>query len=78
MVGTADLSPSVNMIWKGKEDFQHPDLRTQCGINGSYSGRYIHYGIREYAMAAIANGLAAYSPNTIIPVTSTYATLTTL
>jgi dihydroxyacetone synthase len=75
MVGTADLSPSVNMIWKGKEDFQYPDLRTQCGINGSYSGRYIHYGIREHAMAAIANGLAAYSPNTIIPVTSTYFTL---
>lgn len=73
IVGTADLSPSVNMIWKGKEDFQHPDLRTECGINGSYSGRYIHYGIREHAMAAICNGLAAYGPNTIIPVTSTYA-----
>jgi len=70
MVGTADLSPSVNMIWKGKEDFQHPSLRSQCGINGSYNGRYIHYGIREHAMAAIANGLAAFSPNTIIPVTS--------
>jgi dihydroxyacetone synthase len=70
MVGTADLSPSVNMIWKGKEDFQNPDLRTACGINGSYSGRYIHYGVREHAMAAIANGLAAYSPGTIVPVTS--------
>jgi dihydroxyacetone synthase len=70
MVGTADLSPSVNMIWKGKEDFQHPSLRTQCGIHGSYKGRYIHYGIREHAMAAIANGLAAFSPNTIIPITS--------
>ena len=23
MIGTADLSPSVNMIWKGKVDFQH-------------------------------------------------------
>ena len=23
MVGTADLSPSVNMIWPGKVDFQH-------------------------------------------------------
>ncbi|KAK6369479.1 hypothetical protein LTS17_009385 [Exophiala oligosperma] len=72
MVGTADLSPSVNMSWKGKEDFQHPDLRSQCGINGSYRGRYIHYGVREHAMAAIANGLAAYSPGTIVPVTSTF------
>lgn len=71
MVGTADLSPSVNMIWKGKEDFQNPDVKTQCGINGSYSGRYIHYGVREHAMAAIANGLAAYAPGTFIPVTST-------
>ena len=35
MVGTADLSPSVNMISKGKEDFQHLSLRTQCCINGS-------------------------------------------
>ncbi|KAJ5618192.1 hypothetical protein N7537_003306 [Penicillium hordei] len=72
MVGTADLSPSVNMIWPGKVDFQHPELRTACGINGTYSGRYIHYGVREHAMAAISNGLAAYSPNTIIPVTSTF------
>lgn len=70
MVGTADLSPSVNMIWKGKEDFQSPDRQTQCGINGSFRGRYLHYGVREHAMAAVANGLAAYSPNTIVPVTS--------
>jgi dihydroxyacetone synthase len=26
MVGTADLSPSVNMIWKGKVDFQHVSI----------------------------------------------------
>ncbi|WJG35737.1 Transketolase, thiamine diphosphate binding domain-containing protein [Fusarium oxysporum Fo47] len=44
MVGTADLSPSVNMIWKDKVDFQHPDLKTTCGINDSYSSRYIHWG----------------------------------
>ena len=60
MVGTADLSPSVNMMWPDKEDFQHPDLRTECGINGSYKGRYIHYGVREHAMCAISNGLAAF------------------
>ncbi|PQE21951.1 transketolase protein [Rutstroemia sp. NJR-2017a WRK4] len=72
MVGTADLSPSVNMIWKGKVDFQHPDLRTTCGINGDYSGRYIHWGIREHAMASISNGLAAFNKGTILPVTSTF------
>ncbi|OOF92980.1 hypothetical protein ASPCADRAFT_7928 [Aspergillus carbonarius ITEM 5010] len=72
MVGTADLSPSVNMIWPGKVDFQHPDLRTTCNINGSYSGRYIHFGVREHAMCAISNGLAAFAPNTFIPVTSSF------
>lgn len=88
MVGTADLSPSVNMIWKDKVDFQHvstaecedrfvanssqPDLKTTCGINGNYSGRYIHYGVREHAMAAISNGLAAFAPNTFIPITSSF------
>ena len=40
MVGTADLSPSVNMQWKGQVDFQHPDLRTECGSDGDYTGRY--------------------------------------
>lgn len=72
MVGTADLTPSVNMAWKGKKDFQHPDLRTNCGINGDYTGRYIHWGIREHAMASITNGLAAYNRGTILPVTSSF------
>lgn len=72
MVGTADLTPSVNMVWKGKVDFQNPDLKTTCGINGDYSGRYIHWGIREHAMASISNGLAAFNKGTILPVTSTF------
>ncbi|RYC55526.1 hypothetical protein CHU98_g10685 [Xylaria longipes] len=72
MVGTADLSPSVNMIWKGKIDFQHPDLRPACGIAGDYTGRYIHWGIREHAMAAVSNGIAAYNKGTILPITSSF------
>ncbi|KAI6779340.1 dihydroxyacetone synthase [Emericellopsis cladophorae] len=72
LVGTADLSPSVNMMWKDKVDFQHPDLRTSSGPNGDYTGRYIHWGIREHAMASISNGLAAYGKGTILPVTSTF------
>ncbi|KAH8899979.1 hypothetical protein GQ53DRAFT_835975 [Thozetella sp. PMI_491] len=72
LVGTADLSPSVYMSWEGMTDFQHPELRPSCGINGDYSGRYIHWGIREHAMCAVSNGLAAFSPNTIIPVTSSF------
>lgn len=72
MVGTADLSPSVNMIWKDKVDFQHPGLKTACGTNGDYTGRYIHWGIREHAMAAISNGLAAFGKGTILPITSSF------
>lgn len=72
MVGTADLSPSVNMMWKGKVDFQHPGLKTTCGITGDYSGRYIHWGVREHAMASISNGLAAFNKGTILPVTSSF------
>jgi transketolase len=69
MVGTGDLTPSVNMAWKGKVDFQNPDLRTACGINGDYSGRYIHWGIREHAMASASNGMAAFNKGTILPIT---------
>lgn len=65
MVGTADLTPSVNMSWKSKEAFQAPGVSP-----GSYEGRYIHYGIREHGMAAVANGIAAYHPNMIVPITS--------
>ncbi|KAF7521543.1 hypothetical protein G7054_g12399 [Neopestalotiopsis clavispora] len=78
MVGTADLSPSVNMAWNGKVDFQHltddvkPDLRPSCGILGEYTGRYIHWGVREHAMASISNGLAAFNKGTILPVTSSF------
>ncbi|RMJ22081.1 dihydroxy-acetone synthase [Aspergillus sp. HF37] len=72
VVGTADLSPSVNMLWPGKVAFQHPDLQTTCNINGDYSGRYIHFGVREHAMCAISNGIAAFAPQTFIPVTSTF------
>lgn len=72
MVGTADLTPSVNLTHSGYKIFNPPDLIPTSGAQGSYEGRYIHYGIREHAMAAIANGLAAYSPRTIIPITSSF------
>jgi len=67
IVGTADLSPSVHMSWKTQEDFEPPHLRT-----GSYLGRFVHYGVREHAMAAISNGWAAYHPGMFVPVTSRY------
>ncbi|KAF2252255.1 transketolase [Trematosphaeria pertusa] len=63
--GSADLTGSNNTRWKNAVDFQPPNL----GI-GDWSGRYIRYGVREHAMAAIMNGLSAYG--TIIPAGGTF------
>ena len=46
--GSADLTPSNNTRFKGAEAFQKDNR----------AGRYIHYGVREHAMAAIMNGIA--------------------
>lgn len=72
LVGTADLTPSVNLLWPDAHPFNPPSLVPTSGPQGSYADRYLHYGIREHAMAGIANGLAAFSPGTIIPVTSSF------
>ncbi|KAJ5832091.1 hypothetical protein N7474_000402 [Penicillium riverlandense] len=63
--GSADLTGSNNTRWKNAVDFQPPNL----GL-GDWSGRYIRYGVREHAMAAVMNGLAAYG--TIIPAGGTF------
>jgi len=44
--GSADLAPSNNTLLKDEDDFP--------------SGRNLHYGIREHAMAAINNAFSAY------------------
>lgn len=67
LAGSADLSGSTFVTWPSMEDFQPPSTG-----HGSYAGRQIRYGIREHAMAAIANGLAAYNQNAIVPVISTF------
>jgi transketolase len=48
--GAADLSPSTktNLTFQGAGSFEP----------GSYGGRNVHYGVREHAMGAIANGMA--------------------
>ncbi|KAG8630535.1 hypothetical protein KVT40_002154 [Elsinoe batatas] len=66
LIGTADLTPSCNVAYSSKVDFQSPDLQTACNLNGNYTGRYIHYGIREHAMCAISNGLAAIRRRSIL------------
>jgi transketolase len=63
--GSADLTGSNNTRWKNAVDFQPPNL----GI-GDYAGRYMRYGVREHAMAAIMNGMSAYG--TIIPAGGTF------
>jgi transketolase len=63
--GSADLTGSNNTRWKKAVDFQPPDL----GI-GEWAGRYVRYGVREHAMAAVMNGMSAYG--TIIPAGGTF------
>jgi transketolase len=48
--GSADLTHSNLTITKGLEPI----------VPGNFSGRYIHYGIREHGMAAAMNGLALH------------------
>ncbi|TWS19051.1 transketolase, partial [Tsukamurella sputi] len=48
--GSADLTPSNNTFFKGSRDL---DITTG-------EGNYIRFGVREFGMAAIMNGLALY------------------
>ena len=52
--GSADLWPSTRtrLTFDGAGEFQQP------GNDGDYRGRNFHFGVREHAMAAAANGLA--------------------
>ena len=58
--GSADLTPSN--LTKTKND---PEISP-----GHYAGRYIHYGIREHAMASAMNGMALHGG--IIPYSGTF------
>jgi transketolase len=58
--GSADLTGSNNTIVKGMGTFDDPD----------YAGRYVHYGVREFGMAAAINGLALHGG--VIPYSGTF------
>jgi transketolase len=60
VVGSADLTPSNNTKVKPLEDI----------TAASFVGRYMHYGIREHAMAAAMNGLSLHGG--IIPAGGTF------
>jgi transketolase len=79
--GSGDLDPSTRTALKGKGDFESPNFTppegappTQGMVGGplGFSGRNIHFGIREHGMAAIATGLALHGG--ILPFAATFFT----
>jgi len=58
--GSADLAPSTKTLLK---DHGHYGFEEYCGHN-------LHFGVREHAMGAIANGMAIHGG--IIPYTATF------
>ena len=63
--GSADLDPSTFTALKDMGDFNPPapvgaDVEGSDGGGWSYAGRNLHFGVREHAMGAIVNGLAAH------------------
>jgi transketolase len=73
--GSADLDPSTKTALKGLGDFNPPppsgtDLQGSEGGGWSYAGRNLHFGVREHAMGAIVNGIAAHGG--LIPFGSTF------
>lgn len=59
--GSADLTPSNNTKTKGPEVIS--------AANG-YKGQYIHYGVREFAMCCLMNGMAIHGG--VIPYGGTF------
>lgn len=75
--GSADLNPSTFTWLKGLGDFQspvfsHEGLHGMVGGPWDFSGRNIHFGVREHAMGSIAVGLALHGG--VIPYTATFLT----
>ena len=62
--GSADLTGSNNTLTKGLEAL----------TADHYAGRYIHYGIREFGMAAAMNGMALHGG--VIPYGGTFLVFT--
>jgi len=58
--GSADLTGSNNTLVKGMGAFDVPD----------YAGRYVHYGVREFGMAAAMNGMSLHGG--VIPYSGTF------
>jgi transketolase len=75
--GSADLNPSTNTAMDGLGNFQPQELSgldAQGGVSGpwSYAGNNVAFGVREHAMGAVANGMAAHGG--VLPFTATFFT----
>lgn len=57
--GSADLAGSNLTLWKGAK-----------GVESDAAGNYVHYGVREFGMTAIANGVALHGG--FIPYVATF------
>ena len=57
--GSADLAGSNLTLWSGSK-----------AVSKDSGGNYIHYGVREFGMAAIGNGLSLHGG--LIPYTATF------
>jgi transketolase len=73
--GSADLDPSTYTALKDWGDFESPNASAgdEQGADGgswTYAGRNMHFGVREHAMGAIANGLAAHGG--LVPFCATF------
>jgi transketolase len=73
--GSADLDPSTHTELKGFGDFNPPDTtgedtQDSDSAGWSHAGRNLHFGVREHAMGAIVNGLAAHGG--FVPYGSTF------
>jgi transketolase len=58
--GSADLAPSTRTLLNGYGDYGVDD----------YKGHNLHFGVREHAMGAVANGMALHGGT--LPYTSTF------
>jgi len=58
--GSADLAGSNNTIWSGSVDVNE----------GNENGNYVYFGVREFGMAAICNGIALHGG--FIPYNATF------
>ena len=73
--GSADLNPSTETALKGMGDFQPPEEGgpgTQGAVGGEwgYGGRNMAFGVREHAMGAAVNGMAAHGG--VLPFSATF------